>query len=264
MKYLFSCWEKIEKILKDKFIYLFLDYDGTLAPIALTPGMAAMPEKTKNILRRLSKMSNYKIAIISGRALKDVSRRVGLKNIVYVGNHGFEIKGPKISFKSPAPLLYKKRIKEMKVKLEKGLSSIDGVLIENKGFSLSLHYRLADKEDVPAIKARFYDAIFPYESTNNAQVKSGKMVLEVRPPISWDKGKALLWLLARYKLEIRVKKREVLPVYIGDDKTDEDAFRSLKGKGVTIFVGRPKKTRARFYLKDPKEVTRFLETMSKI
>ena len=264
MRYLFSDWERIEKIIKGKFVYLFLDYDGTLAPIALTPGMAVMPEEAKDMLRQLSKMSNHKIAIISGRALKDISRRIGLKNIVYAGNHGFEIKGPKVSFKSPVPFLYKKTLKEIKGKLEKSLSSINGVLVENKGFSLSVHYRLADMENIPAIKVRFYTVIFPYEFTNNVQVKPGKMVLEVKPPTSWDKGKVVLWLLARCKLAIRTKKREVLPIYIGDDKTDEDAFGSLKGSAITIFVGRPKKTKARFYLKDPEEVAIFLTRLLKI
>jgi len=263
MRYLFSYWERIKKTLKGKFIYLFLDYDGTLAPIALTPGMAVLPKKTKDILRRLSKMSDHKIAVISGRALKDISWRVGLKNIVYAGNHGFEVKGPGVSFTSPVSLLYKKTLKMIKVELEKNLSSIRGVLIEDKGFSLSMHYRLADKENIPVIKARFYTVIFPYEFTNNVQVKPGKMILEVRPPISWDKGKVVLWLLARCKGAILTKKREVFPIYIGDDKTDEDAFGSLKDSGITIFVGSPKNTKARFYLKNPEEVIRFLEIMSK-
>jgi len=264
MKYLFSEWKRIEKSLKGRYIYLFLDYDGTLAPIALTPGMAFMPERTKGILRQLSKMPGRKVAIISGRALKDVSRRVGLKGIVYAGNHGFEIKGPKFSFKVPVPFQYKKILKKIKGELENGLSSRRGVLIEDKGFSLSVHYRLADKETVPEIKTRFYTLIFPYEFTNRVQVKPGKMILEIRPPVSWDKGKVVLWLLDRCKSAMRNKKREVLPIYIGDDKTDEDAFGSLKGRGITISVGGHKKTKARFYLKDPEEVTDFLEAVSKI
>lgn len=261
MKYIFSDWDRIEKTLKGKFIYLFLDYDGTLAPIALTPGMAVMPKRTKDMLRQLSKMSNHKIAIISGRALKNVSRRVGLKNIVYVGNHGFEIKGPKISFKSPVPFLYKKTLKEIKVKLEKSLSSINGVLIENKGFSLSVHYRLADKENVPVVKARFYTAIFPYEFTNKVQVKPGKMVLEVKPPTSWDKGKAVLRLLARQKFLLSKKKQKILPIYIGDDVTDEDVFGALKDRGWTMRVGKLQKSRARYYMKNTEEVSGLLRLL---
>ena len=261
MKYIFSNWKRIEKTLKGKSIYLFLDYDGTLAPIALTPGMAVMPEKTKDVLRQLSKPSSHKIAIISGRALKDISRRVGLKNIVYVGNHGFEIKGPKISFKSPVPFLYKKTLKEIKIKLEKALSSIDGVLIENKGFSLSVHYRLTDKENVPVVKARFYTTIFPYEFMNNVQVKPGKMVLEIKPPTSWNKGKAVLWLLARQKFLLRKKKQKILPIYIGDDVTDEDAFSALKNKGWAVRIGKLQKSCARYYMKNTEEVSDLLRLL---
>ncbi|MFH0763918.1 MAG: trehalose-phosphatase [Candidatus Omnitrophota bacterium] len=247
MKYLFSGLGKIEKDLKDKFIYLFLDYDGTLAPIARTPDRAILPKRTKELLRRLSEMPDCKIAIVSGRTLGDISRRVGLKNIVYVGNHGFEIKGPKIDFKSPVPVQYRKTLEEIRAKLEKSLSSIGGVFIEDKGFSLSVHYRLADKKRVPAVKAEFYTVVLLYELKNSVRVKPGKMVLEVRPPISWDKGKVVLRLLGRR-----------FPIYIGDDVTDEDAFESLKNKGITISVGKPKNTKARFYLKDTKEVAEFL------
>lgn len=264
MKYLFSGWERIRETLRDKFIYLFLDYDGTLAPIAQRPDTAAMPKRAKDILRQLSKMPNREIAIISGRALKDISKRVGLKNIVYAGNHGFEIKGPKVNFKNPLPLRYRMTLEEIKDKLEKNLSSIKGIFIEDKGFSLSVHYRLADEESIPAIEAGFYDAILLHEFRNNIRVKPGKKVLEVRPPISWDKGKVVSWLLRSRLFVMRNKRMKILPIYIGDDTTDEDAFESLKGRGITIFVGKPKKTKAGFYLKDTEEVRRFLEAVLKI
>lgn len=262
--YLFSNLEKIKKAVRGKFIYLFLDYDGTLAPIAETPGRAVMPKETNDLLRQLSKMANCKIAIVSGRALKDISSRVDLKNIVYVGNHGFEIKGPKIDFKSSLPYRYRKMLEKIKDKLEKNLSSIRGVFIEDKGFSLSVHYRLADKKDISLIKTEFYASILIYEVRNDVLVKAGKMVLEIRPPIVWDKGKVVLWLLARRKFVFRAKKIKMLPIYIGDDVTDEDAFRSLKDRGMTIFVGKPKKTKAQFYLKDTFEVAEFLKSVLEI
>ena len=263
MRYLFSARGEIGKALRGKFLYLFLDYDGTLAPIARTPGKAIMPDNVRDLLRRLSEMPNRKIAVVSGRSLKDVSKRVGLKNIVYVGNHGFEIKGPKIKFKSPAPVQYRSMLKEIKGKLKKGLSKFRRVLIEDKGFSLSVHYRLADKKDIPAIKAEFHSIVFLYELKNKVQIKPGKMVLEIRPPVRWNKGKVVLWLLGRRLFAMRNKKTKVLPVYIGDDITDEDAFESLKDKGMTIFVGRPKKTGAQFYLKSPGEVAIFLNEILK-
>ena len=264
MKHLFSDWKMIEKALKGKFIYLFLDYDGTLAPIADTPNKAITPNEIKDLLSKLLKISNCKIAIVSGRALSDVSKRVGLKNIVYVGNHGFEIKGPKIKFKSPVSYKYRKVLKETKTKLEKELSPFKGVFIEDKGFCMTVHYRLADENDIPAITSKFYMTTFIDEFRNNIQVRSGKMTREIRPPILWNKGMAALWLLDRQSAAMKSKKIEIFPVYIGDDLTDEDAFQVLKGKGLTIFVGKPNNTKARFYLKDTKEVAVFLTKILEI
>jgi alpha,alpha-trehalase len=263
MKHLFASRVDLCDALKGRRIYLFLDYDGTLAPIARTPDMAVMPGKTKELLRRLSKMPGCKIAVVSGRSLKDVSRRVGLKDIVYVGNHGFEIKGPKVNFKFPVPARYRKSLREIKLKLKKELSRFKGVIIEDKGFSLSAHYRLADKKDIRRIEAGFYSAVFPYELSGAVRVISGKMVLEARPPMPWNKGKAVLWLLDKEVSLSRDRKTKVMPVYIGDDNTDEDAFGSLRPKGITIFVGSPRRTKAEFYLKDTEEVAQFLEYVLK-
>ncbi len=264
VSYLFSSWEGIRKTIKNKFIYLFLDYDGTLSPIADTPGKAIMPDRARDLLSRLSKISNCRIAIVSGRRLSDISRRVGLKNIVYVGNHGFEIKGPKIKFKSPVTPKFRSHLKEIKAKLKKSLSTFKGVLIEDKGFCLTVHYRLADENDIPAITSKFYLATFIDEFRSNIQVRSGKITREIRPPILWDKGMAALWLLDRQSSAMKSKKIEILPVYIGDDLTDEDAFRVLRNRGLTIFVGKPNNTKARFYLKDTKEVAVFLTKILEI
>lgn len=261
--YLFSSWKGVEKSTNKKFIYLFLDYDGTLSPIAQVPDKAVISDRTKGLLYKLSKRPNCKIAIVSGRALNDISRRVGLKNIVYAGNHGFEIKGPKIKFKVPVSSRYRRVVEEIKSRLEKSLSSFKGVLIEDKGFCLVVHYRLADENDVPAIESEFYVSTFLDEFRNNIRVRSGKMSREIRPPMLWDKGVAVLWLLDRQSSLMRDKKMEVLPVYIGDDVTDEDAFQALRNRGLTIFVGKPKNTTARFYVKNTTEVIRFLEMILK-
>lgn len=255
VSYIFSCMGEIRKSLRNKSIYLFLDYDGTLSPIAETPRKAVMPHKIKDLLYKLSRMPDCKIAIVSGRALKDISEKVGLKNIVYVGNHGFEIKGPKIKFKSPVSRKYRKILKEIKSKLKKELSPFKGVLIEDKGYCLTVHYRLANENEISAITSKFYASTFTDEFRNNIQVKSGKMAREIRPPFIWNKGMAVLWLLDR--------ETKALPVYIGDDLTDEDAFQILRNKGLTIFVGKPKNTSARFYLKDTGEVEKFLELVLK-
>lgn len=262
-KYFFLGPGRIKKIIKNRFIYLFLDYDGTLAPIVSTPGKAIMPQKTKKALRRLSGISCCKVAVITGRSLSDIQKKIGLKgNIVYVGNHGFEIKGPKINFKSPVPAGYRSTLDEIKQKLQKALSGIKGILIEDKGFSLSLHYRLAGEKDIQKIKTEFYATLVPYEVRNGAKVKTGKKVFEIRPPMDWDKGKVVLWLLARQKFLLGKKKKDILPIYIGDDVTDEDAFGALKGRGLTIRVGKLKNSRARYYLENTDEASGFLDILS--
>ncbi|MDD5428719.1 MAG: trehalose-phosphatase [Candidatus Omnitrophica bacterium] len=264
MKYIFADRGRIGKALKGRFLYLFLDYDGTLAPIARTPGGAVTPKRTRGLLRRLSKLRNCKIAVVSGRKLSGVEKRIRLKNIVYAGNHGFEVRGPGLRFEGPVPPGYKKSFAEIKAKLRERFSRIDGVIVEDKSFSLGVHYRLAAGKDMPLVKKIFYSVTGAYEKKDIVTVKAGKMALEIRPPTSWDKGKVVLWLLEKQKALARDKKRKVLPVYIGDDTTDEDAFEVLKDTGLTIFVGRPRKTKAEFYLKDTEDVAKFLETVLNI
>ena len=103
MKYLFDEWDKLKKGLNDKIILLNLDYDGTLTPIAATPDEAVLSREVKSVLEELARVKDCELAIVSGRALKDIRKMVGIKNIVYVGNHGFEIDGPRIHFESLTP-----------------------------------------------------------------------------------------------------------------------------------------------------------------
>ncbi len=263
IRYIFSSLGSVRKALKNKFIYLFLDYDGTLAPIVGTPAEAHMSDRLRKLLLKLSMLTNCRLAVISGRSLSDISKRVGVKNIVYVGNHGFEIKGPKIKFKSPVSRKYRKVLKEIKAKLKRDLSSFKGVFIEDKGYCLALHYRLANENDIPAIAYKFYVDTFIDEFRKNIQIESGKMMREIRPPILWNKGIAALWLLEQQSSVMNGKGMRVMPVYIGDDLTDEDAFHVLRDIGITIFVGKPKSTKARFYLKDNNEVGKFLKLVLK-
>lgn len=257
-KYLFPELGRIKEMLRGKFVYFFLDYDGTLAPIADAPQEAVLPKETKELLRSLAALPICKVAIISGRALRDIEKQVGLSHIVYVGNHGFEIKGPRITFESPLPRRYRTILKSIKEKLQKELSDIRGVIFEDKGFSFCVHYRQVDKSKIPLVKAAFSGALLIHEIRDDVTVRPGKMLLEVRPAIAWDKGKVVSWLLARQKFVSDEKGRNVLPVYIGDDFTDEDAFRDINNKGITIFVGRPRKTLAKYRVSNTDEVARFL------
>jgi trehalose-phosphatase len=262
MSHLFFQLNKLKDSLKDKFIFLFLDYDGTLTPIVETPDKAVIPRKTMEILRGLSKNPHCRVAIISGRALKDIKNKIGLEGIIYTGNHGLEIEGPKIKFKALVSMRYMAILKKIKTILKKKLSKIKGAIIEDKGLTLSVHYRLVDIKNAWLVKTIFHETLAYYIVSNKVKIRHGKKVLEMRPPLEWDKGKIVLWLLARLKFILG--KEPCAPIYIGDDATDEDAFRALKNTGLTVFVGDSKSSHAKYYLRNTQEVTEFLEQILKI
>lgn len=235
---------------------MFLDCDGTLTPIVNTPNKVIISQKTRRLLDLLSRKKNCGIAIISGRSLDDIKKRVGLNNIIYSGNHGFQIEGPKIKHELAVPLGYKKVLQCIKAQLKEKLCGVKGVFVEDKKLSLALHFRLADKRQLTFIKTVFHESIILYLVKNKIKIRPGKKILEVIPPVHWDKGRIVLWLLARQVFAL--KKKNILPIYIGDDVTDEDAFKALKNKGLTVFVGETGNSKADYYLKDTKEVTKFL------
>jgi len=259
MKYLFSQFSKIKELLSNKFILLLLDYDGTLTPIVETPSKAIIHKDTKGLLQKLSRSPYCKIGIISGRKLEDIKNIVGVDGIIYAGNHGLEIQGPKIKFESQVSPRLKSIIRNIAMDMQKRLLGIKGVLIEDKGLTLSIHYRLVSKKDMLAFDKIISEVINPYIVCDKIKVNSGKKVYEIKPPVKWDKGKIVLWLLARQQFISGVK--DVLPIYIGDDITDEDAFKVLKRKGLTVFVGRPGNSKADYYLKNAEEVIKFLRSI---
>jgi len=263
MKHIFSDQAEVKRRLIDKFIFLFLDYDGTLARIADRPEQADLPAQTRELLKELRDCARCKIAIISGRGLEDIKGRIGLEGIIYAGSHGLEIEGPKIKFKSPVSSLYMSLLRKIKDDLEEKISSVPGAFIEDKGLTLSLHYRQVDKRDIQSLKTVFDEAVSLYLAKDKIRVKTGKMVFEIQPPVEWDKGKVTLWLLARQNFALK-EKVEVVPLYIGDDVTDEDAFRALGNKGIVVRVGELEGSRAEYYLKNTDEVFLLLKDIKGI
>jgi len=257
MRYVFDDLEKIKRNLEDRYLFIFLDCDGTLTPIVDTPNKTRISHETKRLLISLSQKKNCRIAIISGRALVDLKKKVGLKNIIYSGNHGFQIEGPKIKHGMAVPLGFKKVLQRIKIQLQEKLSGIKGVFVEDKKLSLALHFRLADRQQVPFIKTVFHETIIFNLVRNKIKIRPGKKILEVIPPVHWDKGKIVLWLLARQ--EALKKSAKIIPIYIGDDATDEDAFKALRSNGLTVFVGDSGSSKAKYYVKNVKEVHDFLK-----
>jgi len=249
-----SEWSELSRRLKGKRPALFLDYDGTLTPIVARPELAVLSDKRRSILARLA--ASYPTAIISGRAREDVEQLVDLPNLAFAGSHGFDIVGPGGAAVGHAVADWIEPVMERVAdEMRPKLKGISGALIEEKRFSIAVHYRLADEALVPQIKAIVEDAI-----ATDARLKKahGKKVFEVRPDVDWDKGKALLFLLKALKLDTPSD----LPFYVGDDVTDEDAFEVLQDRGIGILVSEtPRPTKAMYWVQAPWEVYAFFERL---
>jgi trehalose 6-phosphate phosphatase len=231
---------------------IFLDYDGTLTPIVSQPDQAVLMDSTRAILRTLA--AKIPVAILSGRELEDVRKRVDIDRIVYAGSHGFDITGPRGLRKEMATEFLTK-LDMIEKELGKQFAEIAGARVERKRFSIAAHYRNVNESDVPKVERAMSEVAARHRELRKMD---GKKVYELLPDIDWDKGKAVLWLLETLGLE----RAKVRPIYIGDDRTDEDAFRALGQRGVGILVSeQPRPTSASYSLKDPTEVERFLREL---
>ncbi len=255
-RYIFDFFEEVINCIRtSSHVLLFLDYDGTLVPICKEPSLAKLSSEGNTLLRTLSKIPWLSIGIISGRPLKEVRKLVGIKEICYAGNHGFEILFRRKNWVHPELKGFESRLGRVVLGLKNSTKGIKGVLVEDKRLTVSVHYRnLAGKspKNVLKIVSRVLE---PYPGIFT--ISRGKKVYEVRPRIKWGKGEAVVKLS-----QLRGFKTMPMKVYIGDDQTDEDAFRVL-GKGdISIRVGYRKDSKARYFCMGSGEVLRFLEEIT--
>jgi trehalose 6-phosphate synthase/phosphatase len=210
---------------------LFLDYDGTITPIVEHPEEAVLDARTVEALELAAAAPHLDVAIVSGRALTDLRGRVPVAGVTLVGNHGFEIEGPGLHWTHPDAAAWRGALDVAARRLED--MQIPGTWVEHKGSTLSWHLRQMP-DDARARAVRRGEAVL---GKLGLKPVLGKAVLEARPPVDWNKGRALLHVLRarhgeRWPLRLRA-------VYVGDDRTDEDAFLSLHGIGRSIRVGGP-------------------------
>jgi len=233
---------------------IFLDYDGTLTPIVAHPEDAVLSEAMRTTLRQLVKICP--VAIISGRDLADVRERVGLEDIVYAGSHGFDIAGPGgMRRENPEAQDFLPVLAKAEAELREQLTGIDGAQIERKKYAIAIHFRNVKEARVPDIE-RAVDAVGSKHP--NLRKGRGKKIFELQPDIDWHKGRAVLWLLEALDLDTP----EVFPLYLGDDITDEDAFRSLNGRGLGIVVrDESRQTAAQYAVENPAQVAVFLKLL---
>ncbi len=239
-----------ERKLPGRKLSLFLDFDGTLAPIAGTPALAELPPASREVLRRLCFI--YPVAVISGRGLVDIREKVGLTGITYGANHGMTIRsgpsgpGSRLSGTVSQPSgsacrgfemdydVGAERLVELRA-AAKVLGAVEaryeGLVMEDKGATLSLHYRQLPGVQVEALMKELDNELAPFKERGLVRVTGGKKVVELRPDVDWNKGRAVEWILGREPFI------STYPVYIGDDETDRDGFRAVRGIGASVYVG---------------------------
>ncbi|KAJ8764215.1 hypothetical protein K2173_005395 [Erythroxylum novogranatense] len=271
-----NSFEQMTGFARNKKIAIFLDYDGTLSPIVDDPDQALMSDDMRIAVRNVAKC--FPTAIISGRSRDKVFELIGLTELHYAGSHGMDIMGPinkrmssdhlnciectdqqgkKVNVFQPAREFIP-MIDEVFRALVENTKGIKGTRVENHKFCTSVHYRNVEEKSWPAIAQCVHDILKEYP---RLKLTHGRKVLEVRPVIDWNKGKAVEFLLESLELSDR---DDVLPIYIGDDRSDEDAFKVLRegNRGYGILVSSvPKETNASYSLKDPTEVMQFLKSL---
>ncbi|KAL3647463.1 hypothetical protein CASFOL_008431 [Castilleja foliolosa] len=268
-------FEQIVSNAKGKRIALFLDYDGTLSPIVDNPDHAFMSNAMRSAVSNVAKY--FPTAIISGRSRDKVYEFVGLTELYYAGSHGMDIMGPVRSPSSDNKNCIKSTDKQGKeVNLFQPASEflpmidevyrslieitkdIAGAKIENNKFCVSVHYRNVDEKSWSFVGQSVEEILKRYP---RLRLTHGRKVLEVRPVLNWHKGKAVEFLLESLGL---MNCDDVLPIYVGDDRTDEDAFKVLRegNRGYGIIVSSvPKESNAFYSLRDTSEVMDFLKTL---
>ena len=231
---------------------VLLDFDGTVSDIVADPNAATLLPGADQTLAQLA--AHCPVAVVSGRSLADIRQRIGVPGLWYAGSHGFELVSPDgAHHQNEAGLQAVDLLQSAVAALHERLDGIDGVLIEDKRFSVAVHYRNVDADRVDEVIA----TVRIIGQRDGLRVTGGRKVVELRPDVDWDKGRTVNWILAQIDgADLQ------LPIYLGDDLTDEDAFDAIRQKGVGIAVrsveSGDRRTAARFALEDPDAVCRFL------
>jgi trehalose 6-phosphate phosphatase len=221
-----------EKRRESGHLLLALDFDGTLAPIVPHPMDAQLVPGARGVIEQLLKRPDTDVALVSGRSLQDLHARCDIPGLFYAGNHGLEIEGPDVHETRPEAITLLPQMRLLMRALTHALSGITGVFVEDKQLSLSIHFRPVQDETEQARIVGIVQQV-ARDNPDGIKLTYGKRVVEIRPDIDWHKGHATLFLLNSIK---RVRGSTVYPIFIGDDLTDEDAFRALADIGAGILV----------------------------
>ena len=241
-------------------VVLLFDFDGTLAPLVIRPERARLPARARRALEHLAHQPRFLVGIVTGRSLADIRRRAKLGRAVYVGSHGLEYVVPGQGVVSLADREYRPILRQLRERVQQSLPKVPGLRWEVKPCSLALHYRQARSADVPGILSAARRAAMDFSPA--LRLQRGKKIVEFLPNVGASKATAVRAILSQLKGKSR---DSCLPVYFGDDLTDEPVFREIGGRGWTILVGRRRaRTAAQYYLRSPAEVVCWLEWLGEV
>lgn len=226
-----------------------LDFDGTLCPIVERPEAAVMSGPMRQTLERL--VQRCPIIVLSGRALDDVRTRLGVEQAWCAGCHGLEIAGPERGYVHPAAAHCEPLIAVIADELEASLADVPGVIVERKRYTVAVHFRMVPDDQVERVE-RSVTVARP-----GLACRRGSKVYELVPDAAWDKGRAMEWMIDA------LGESDVFPLFIGDDRTDEDAFVAIRDRGLAIVVSTEARvTTATMRLSGPDEVHALLSSLA--
>ncbi len=258
MPHLINVWPSVRRRLASApRVLLLFDYDGTLTPIAARPEAATLSVESRQLLSALAGMDRFVVGVVSGRGLADLEAMVAVPDLVYAGNHGLEMKGGGMDFVHPDAPAFEASLAEVAGLLERELADVPGILVDNKRLTLTVHFRNVPDSYGTQVEGTVRAATAPYVAAGQMKITRGKKVVEVRPNLDWGKGKAI------------EKIREFcgdspLPVFVGDDQTDEEGFAAVQDAGgLAVFVGPAREsTLALHRLDTPAEVGQVLALLA--
>ena len=249
LRHLFVGWSEVAGRLRNApSIALFLDFDGTLSPLRPRPEDVTLSGSMRSVVSSLARKPGVRVWVISGRRRADVHSRSRIAGVRYLGLHGWEAQ-----HSLPVKEETRRLLDCLKVRARQIVKNTPATWLEDKDVVVTIHHANASACDVSRIRQEMSWAIQPL----NGQFRgiAGERGFELVPEEVGDKGTAV-------RHELAIAGKAALPVFVGDDAVDEPAFASL-ARGITIRVGRPRPTRARFRLDDVKQVRTFLERLNK-
>ena len=257
MAHLLNVWPSVSaRLRRTERALLLFDYDGTLTPIVRRPEDAVLSDEVRRLLTALAAHPSFVAGIVSGRSLSDLAVLADIPGLIHAGNHGMEIRGQGMDFVHAGAIAARGILDEVEMSLRASVGEIPGVIVEHKGLTLTVHYRAAAAGDVAGIESSVAGVASPFIKSGEIRLTQGKMVVEVRPDIPWDKGKAIERILEECG-------DGPIPLYFGDDRTDEDGFRVVQAAGgIAVFVGEPREgTVALHQVDSPREVEQALRLL---